>query len=74
MNEFLNAQEDATNLEAWQYFDKLDHAHLTFIMYRLIYDIMEDGTNLAQAHGKALNMTSKAIREACDTLQKELTH
>lgn len=73
MNEFLNAQEDATKLEAWQYFDKLDHAHLTFIMYMLLHSLMGDEANLAQASGKALNMTSEAIREASEALRGELT-
>lgn len=71
MDEFLNAQEDSANLKAWQYFDKLDHAHLTFVMYMLIHSIMDDGTKLAQAHGKALNMTSDAIRKACETVREE---
>ena len=74
MDEFLNAQEDSTKLKAWQYFDNLDHAHLTFVMYMLLHSLMDDGTNLAQASGKALNMTSKASREASEALREELTH
>ena len=74
MDEFLNAQEDSTKLKAWQYFDNLDHAPLTFVMYMLLHSLMDDGTNLAQASGKALNMTSKAIREASEALREELTH